>query len=72
MQPHYFVHLPTLSHVTHISISQLSRVLRGKSRLSMDRLPLLAGAMGISVDELIDAIQDNRIKAGKATNENQT
>lgn len=71
MRTYYFVHLPTLSHRTKISISQLSRVLRGKSRLSMDRLPALAEAIDITVDELLHAIRNNRIKAGKLNDATQ-
>ena len=48
-----------------IDISTLSRLESGKRRLSLDHLPALAGALGVSTDDLLDSPvrQDPRIRA---------
>ena len=47
-----------------IDVSTLSRLESGKRRLALDHIPALAGALGVSADELLAArsVQDPRIR----------
>ena len=45
--------LQQVSDRAHIDISTLSRLESGKRRLALDHLPLLAGALGVSADDLL-------------------
>ena len=39
----------------HIDVSTLSRLESGKRRLTLDQIPSLAGALGVTIDELLGA-----------------
>jgi transcriptional regulator with XRE-family HTH domain len=57
-----------------IDVSTLSRLESGKRRLSLDHLPSLAKALGVSVSELLEAPQrlDPRIKSHPHTHDGLT
>ena len=48
----------------HIDVSTLSRLESGKRRLALDHIPLLATALGVTVDELLGdpAARDPRVR----------
>jgi transcriptional regulator with XRE-family HTH domain len=48
----------------HIDVSTMSRLESGKRRLALDHIPLLAAALGVSVDELLGdpGARDPRIR----------
>ncbi len=49
----------------HIDLSTLSRLESGKRRLALDHLPALAGALGVTADDLLGSAgpQDPRVRA---------
>jgi transcriptional regulator with XRE-family HTH domain len=53
----------------NIDLSTLSRLEAGKRRLALDHLPALAGALGVSVDELLGSRppQDPRVRVEPRT-----
>ena len=57
-----------------IDISTLSRLEAGKRRLALDHIPALAGALGVSADELLrsSAPQDPRIRGRPRTHDGLT
>jgi transcriptional regulator with XRE-family HTH domain len=62
----------TLQHVsdlTHIDVSMLSRLESGKRRISLDHVPLLASALGVSADDLLGGAPpvDPRVRHRPAT-----
>lgn len=57
-----------------LDVSTLSRLESGKRRLAIDHLPGLAGALGVSVDELLQpaVTPDPRIRRESRTHDNLT
>ncbi|HTU14493.1 MAG TPA: XRE family transcriptional regulator [Solirubrobacterales bacterium] len=57
-----------------IDVSTLSRLESGKRRLSLDHLPALAGALGVGVNELLQAPEpsDPRVKGHSHTHDGLT
>jgi transcriptional regulator with XRE-family HTH domain len=57
-----------------IDISTLSRLEAGKRRLALDHLPVLAGALGVSADELLGSPrpQDPRVREPPLTHNGMT
>lgn len=53
----------------HMDVSTLSRLEAGKRRLALDHIPALAGALGVSADELLGASppQDPRVHGSPRT-----
>jgi transcriptional regulator with XRE-family HTH domain len=57
-----------------IDVSTLSRLEAGKRRLALDHLPALAGALGVSADELLGSArtQDPRVRERPRTHDGMT
>ena len=66
--------LETVAERASIDVSTLSRLESGKRRLSLDHLPSLAAALGVNVNELLEApkSQDPRVKSHPHTHDGLT
>lgn len=66
--------LQQVAEQANIDVSTLSRLESGKRRLALDHLPRLAGALGVSADDLLGAAPaaDPRIRARPITRDRLT
>ncbi len=66
--------LRQVAELANLDVSTLSRLEAGKRRLALDHIPALAGALGVSADDLLAPapVQDPRVRARPFTRDRLT